>query len=317
MTSSETKSASFGRHGIKALLLAGAAFGVASAAEAATGSATFDFTFTGFRGGFAWSEPADVNNPPNYIAIGTVNGITPQYDANIPAVPFEGDALILGGEATITAPNTTSLTLIRQDAQGQQLPNVISFTPAASSGTVSTGQAFDLGRLTFTNGAWFGAYSPNGLTQVLNYLNFTVTSHSSTPEFNNQVWQDSFVMAANTDDGDCSSPQVQANNADLIYAAGARFMGSLRVPEAYCPINVTPPQTGSVEILAHFGSLDPVAFANVQGDGFLSSSTSPGPLSAPEPVTWAMMLIGLTGLGWVGSRRRRLGRRRVTAEALR
>jgi hypothetical protein len=49
---------------------------------------------------------------------------------------------------------------------------------------------------------------------------------------------------------------------------------------------------------------------NASGDPFTGSYysvtvTDPPPTSAPEPSTWAMMLLGFAGLGFVAMRRRR------------
>ena len=94
---------------------------------------------------------------------------------------------------------------------------------------VATNVPFILGTLSFTNGAWFG-----GVGNLPFNLSFTVTSQSSTPALDNQVWNDSFVVETNVGPGSCSDPAVQAVNADFVYVSGAPLMGSVRVPEPFC-----------------------------------------------------------------------------------
>ncbi len=82
-------------------------------------------------------------------------------------------------------------------------------------------------------------------------------------------------------------------------------MGSVRVFEAFCsPDGATTPPTGSADVYFAFGSLDPNSFQNPQGDAFLASRTTPGPLGTPEPAAWTMLIVGLGALGWTARRRR-------------
>jgi len=266
-------------------------------ASATTGSGTVDFNFTGFSGAFAWADPGTENNPslgPNNI-VGTVNGVVPAFNGSEVDRGLFGQ-FIIGGDAQIGG---TTATMVRGDPQGQQLPNVIQFTPVSFS-NITTGQPFELGTLSFTNGAWFG-----GTGNMPVNLSFTIQTHSSTPEFN-QLRGGEFTMVTNTrpSGSDCSDPAIQKDEADFVYLNDSPALGSLRVYEAFCPITASPPQTGSIELWFRFGSLDPDSLRNVQGDAFYSTSTAIGPLGVPEPSTWMLMLAGVGALGWAVRRQR-------------
>jgi hypothetical protein len=55
-----------------------------------------------------------------------------------------------------------------------------------------------------------------------------------------------------------------------------------------------------------------VLYVNWQGDSFKTGDTVTVAFGAPEPSTWAMMLLGFAGLGYAGYR----GRRSAVAGAL-
>lgn len=259
-------------------------------------SVSFDFNFTGFSGAFAWSDANDISasTPSTYSAVGAVNGVQPVYDGIHVDRDAGGSQWIIGGTAPLSG---TSATLVASSFPG--LPNVVSFIPTSAQ-VVATNVPFVLGTLSFTNGAWFG-----GVGNLPFNLSFTVTTHSTTPALN-QVWSDSFVVETNVGSGSCSDPAVQATNADFVSVSGAPLMGSLRVFEPFCAPTPDLTQTGSAEIIAVFDGLEPLRFANVQGDGFLSSSVTPGPLPSgvPEPTTWTLLALGFLGLGFAGYRSR-------------
>jgi hypothetical protein len=254
----------------------------------ASDSVSFDFNFTGFSGAFAWSpgDNASAADPSTYLGVGTVNGVQPVYNGTHVDRVADGSQWIIGGTAPLSG---TTATLVASTFPG--LPNVVSFTPAASQ-VVTTNVPFVIGTLSFTNGAWFG-----GVNNLPFSLSFTVATHSSTPDLN-QVWTDSFVVNTNVGIGSCSDPSVQATEADFVYVNSAPLMGSLRVFEPFCAPTADLTQEGSADILAVFDGLEPLQFVNVQGEGFLSSSVTPGPLPSdvPEPATWALLATGFVAI---------------------
>jgi hypothetical protein len=261
-------------------------------------SVSFDFSFTGFSGAFAWSPGDDISaaDPSTYSFVGTVNGVQPVYDGTHVDRFADGSQWIIGGTAPLSG---TTATLVASSFPA--LPNVVSFTPAPNQ-VVTTNVPFVIGTLSFTNGAWFG-----GVNNLPFSLSFTVTTHSSTPDLN-QVWNDSFVVETNVGSGSCSDPAVQATNADFVYVGSAPLMGSLRVFEPFCAPTPDLTQEASAEILAVFDGLEPLQFVNVQGEGFLSSSVTPGPLPSdvPEPATWALLATGFVAIA-LASRRKPVG----------
>jgi len=256
---------------------------------------SFDFNFTGFSGAFAWSPGDDVSasDPSTYSFVGSVNGVQPVYDGTHVDRTADGSQWIIGGTAPLSG---TTAKLVASSFP--DLPNVVAFTPASSQ-VVTTNTPFIIGTLSFTNGAWFG-----GVDNLPFSLSFTVTTHSSTPALDNQVWKDSFVAETNVGSGSCSDPAVQATNADFVYVSSTPLMGSLRVFEPFCAPTSDPTQEGSADIKAVFDGLEPLQFVNVQGDGFLSSSVTPGPLPSdvPEPATWALLTVGFLALAFVNRR---------------
>lgn len=281
-----------------AALIAVAAGAAAHAGPVTTGSGTVDFTFTQFNGSFAWVDPGFENNPsadPNAV-IGTVNGVQPTFNGGIFPRGLLGQEIITG-DASISGETAT----MNNGVFGSTLPNVVSFTPVSSFSNVAPGQAFKIGTLAFTNGAWFG-----GVSNVPVELDFTLTTHSSLPAFD-QTSNDAFMMLTNVrpSSESCSSAQGQADEADFVHLKSAPALGSLRVFEPLCAPTNSTDQTGSVDVYYHFGSLDPDSLRNVQGEGFLSLSTGLGPLAVPEPSTWVLLTLGLAAFGY--RRRKEIG----------
>jgi hypothetical protein len=264
----------------------------------ASGLVSFDFNFTGFSGAFAWSPGDDISaaDPSTYLNVGTVNGVQPVYDGTHVDRTADGSQWIIGGTAPLSG---TTATLVANSFPG--LPNVVTFTPASNQ-VVTTNIPFVIGTLSFTNGAWFG-----GVDNLPFSLAFTVTTHSSMLDLN-QVWNDSFVVDTNVGSGSCSDPAVQATNADFVYVSSTPLMGSLRVYEPFCAPTPDLTQEGSAQILAVFDGLEPLQFVNVQGEGFLSSSVTPGPLPSdvPEPPTWALLATGFAAIALASRRGRPL-----------
>jgi hypothetical protein len=288
-------------------LIAAAAGAAAHAAPVTTGSGTVDFTFTDFKGSFAWVDPGFESNPsadPN-ATIGTVNGVQPTFNGGIFPRGLFGQEIITG-DAAISGDSVT----MNNGFFGGTLPNVVSFTPVSSFSNVAQGQPFKIGTLTFTNGAWFG-----GVSNVPVELDFTLTTHSSTSAFD-QTSNDAFMMLTNVKPSSesCSSAQGQADEADFVYLQSTPALGSLRVYEPFCAPTSATDQTASVDVYYHFGSLDPDSLQNVQGDGFYSPSTQLGPLATPEPSTWVLLTFGLAAFGY--RRRKDIGLGWLKSESL-
>lgn len=289
---------------IVAAVAAGGLALAASAAQAAHGSGTITFGFTGFSGPFGSTKIANLADMSQWLLVGSVNGQTPTVNG------VNGDAgsgfLYPGGTAPLSG---HSVDMVYANVPGA-LDNIVSFTPnPLGFNDVNTGDPFLLGTIAFTNGQWVGG-SGNPLTNFPTTLNFTLSTHSSTPEFN-QTLNDSIVMVTNqaaNGDIDCdTNEQTRQDEADFVYIGSAPSIGSGRVYDKSCaPPGVS--NFGTVELWAKFGSLDYVNLRNPTGGMFLSDSVGVGPIGGgvPEPAAWALMIagFGLTGAALRGRRGR-------------
>jgi hypothetical protein len=278
-------------------LVASLALTVAPVARAASGSGTISFEFTGFNGPFAATNDAFLDDPANWQLTGAVNGQTPALNGVVTEA-FPGFSY-LGGTQALTG---QSVEMVYTNLPGA-IASVITFTPAASGfSNVSTGQAFLLGSLEFTNGQWVGG-SGNPATNYPVNLSFRLSTTSSTPEFN-QVLTDAFTVVTNQGNGDCNDAQNQMDEADFIYLASSPSLGSMRVFDANCgPTGAT--NNGKVELWGYFGSLHYLEFRNPTGSAFLTDGVGVGPIGGvPEPTAWALMIAGF-GLAGAALRRRR------------
>jgi hypothetical protein len=276
------------------------ALSAATGAHAATGTGGVSFAFTSFDGPFAAAQTGFVGDPSKWLLTGEVNGRTPTV--NGVTSPASSGFVYIGGDEALSG---QSVTMAYANIPG--LPSVISFTPVANFGRVSTGDPFKLGTLSFTNGQWVGG-SGDPATNYPVTLHFRIATSSSTPQFN-QVVDDAFTVVTNQAAGDCSTAQGQMDEADFIYLAGAPKLGSMRVYDQACkPAGAT--NSGSVELWGRFGSLDYVDFRNPTGSAFLVDSTGVGAIGVPEPAAWTILLagFGLMGLSLRGRRGRRLAR---------
>ena len=284
------------------VLAAAAAFGVtvlAGAAQAASGTATISFGFTSFSGPFGAATPATLGDPSQWFLTGSVNGLTPTPNGVTSDAGFGN--LYVGGTSPLSG---QTVDMVYTNLPGA-LDNIITFTPAASTGFVQTGQKFLLGTLGFTNGQWVGG-SGNPATNYPTTLNFHLATSSATPQFN-QVLDSSFTVVTNqaANDIDCdTNPATQMAEADFIYFTAVPKLGSMRVFDSFCkPAGV--PNSGTVDVWASFGSLDLISFSNPTGGAFIDDSVNPGPLNGvPEPAAWALMILGFGLVGEAARRRR-------------
>jgi hypothetical protein len=295
--------------------VAACVLGSVPALAAVTGSGTVGWSFTSFVG--PYSEY--VTGQPGVTLSGVLNGV--------PIVPVTntGDqpgnflntfGYHTGGVSIAGGPSSVSLVYNAPDYTA----NIIAFTPSSFS-NVALGQDFKLGTLSFTNGQWFGAGEVAGLNTPTN-LYFTMQTYSNSGAAFNQTIHGDVVLTVNSpypnDITTLAGQQAEADWITLQSSAVIQPLGAFRVYE----INAKPPgssNVGTVDLYGHFNSLDLVRFDNVQGGGFLTSSSEALPSSTgggtgggngggttglpiPEPGTLGLLL---AGLGALGSIRRR------------
>ncbi len=295
---------------LPALLLASPMLALAGEPAPAAGSGTVQFEFTSFNGPMALARQSELIDPTVWATRGVVNGVVPTAngwaDAGYTGVDPYG--YVTGAMAQVPGGGSSVNLKYAWDTPGDY-ENVISFTPRSFT-NVAVGQDFVLGTLTFKNGGWYGG----GATAAFNTptsLGFTITTVSPTGPAFNQTLSGSITMVVNAPDpNDSTTLAGQQAEADWVYFVGASGgavaadMGSFRVYDDCCkPEGAT--ATGSVDVVARFGSLDLVSFANPQG-GFVNGSLGalPPALPVPEPGTWVTLLAGL-GLTGAAVRRRR------------
>ena len=210
---------------------------------------------------------------------------------------------LLDGQTTVLPAGTSNIDY----SAGVGTVNNFHFTPADDA-NVSRGDIFKLGSFTFTNGTWFVFRSDDGLS-LLNTIRlpFSLTTHSSTVELNNQVFNGTInlVVNANSDD-----PYV---SADYFYVAERPDLGSVRVFEQFVQPPGNPGFTGTAEFYGQIGSLIPRSFSNPSGAAFLSPSVGIDPLVNPvsEP---DILPLTMLGLGWIVAMRRKTKARTKRAQ---
>lgn len=268
-----------------------------SAAFAASGSV--NFTFTGYEGPYAVVVGnADPLDPANYALAGAINGATPAFTGTTP--DGFGNNNVLG--TTALSGNLANFVYTNIP---DGIPNAIGFTPA-SFDDIAVGEEFVLGTIAFTNGQWFSGDVANGFV-VPAYFNFTLTTSSATPEFN-QTISGRFVVTTNqVIPQDCSSAGGQQDQADFVSVestANVGSLGSLRVFDQFCKA-ASATNFGTIDLIGRFGSLELVGLRDPGGSGFFVPGTGTGPIGGvPEPASWAMLIAGF-GLIGAATRRRR------------
>ena len=153
---------------------------------------------------------------------------------------------------------------------------------------VGSDNKFKLGSVTFSNGQFY----------PLAFIDFTLTTHSIDPAFDNHSMSATIRLDVNA----TATPRDPYKEADYftIQDGGGNILtslGSVRVFDNFaCPTS-TPIgvncNTGSAEIYGHINSLHLDNFANPTGGAFLNPSVTPSISPVPEPASLLMCLLGI------------------------
>jgi hypothetical protein len=301
----------------KVILIAALCFVLPGPAMAVTGSGTVEFRFTSFAGPAQLTFPPGLFGPgdPGSLVTGTVNGRLPTLGASVSVNPPTNPITWEIGSLDLSGSPVSSVTLIdNPDFATPAQHNIFSWAPANFT-NVAIGETFTLGTLTFQNGSWFGgAASP--VNNQPTTLEFQVTTSSSNGDVFNQVRNLSLIHVVNApfpnDTSVLAGQQAAADWVTLFDLDRGISLNSFRVYD----INQAPSgftNSGTIDLIGRFGSLDIIGFANPAG-GFLTASNLPlpavppggggNPPAVPEPASWAMLIAGF-GLTGAMARRRR------------
>ena len=154
--------------------------------------------------------------------------------------------------------------------------NALGFTPNDAQ-DVEKGQEFILGTMSYTNGTWFGIHTQAAFHVVL-------TTHSDDPLLDGHTLDDWLLLDI--------TPTVAGNtpddNADFVYFSNFTSVGTFKVYEKFDAPNGLG-NSGTVQLKGRIGSLIPTAFINPTGGATIGRV----PVTAPEPGTLAMVVLGL------------------------
>jgi hypothetical protein len=257
------------------------------------GSGTVAFEFTYFTGPFAEF------NGTSTTSSGLLNGapIVPSGSTGTAyADPGNTRGYRTGSTAIAGDPSSVSLSYA-----GGSDPTVISFQPIDFTNQ-QVGVPFTIGRFTFTNGQWYGA----GQTAALNtptVLGFTLTTTGAggaATLYTQTLVGEIILTVTNPQPADYTTLAGQQAEADWISLSSPNTLRPFQAFKVYDsfakPTGAT--STGTVDLVAIFGSLYLDTFANPTGGGFLTASP------VPEPATLSLAACGLLGLTLVRRRRR-------------
>lgn len=257
------------------------------------GSGTVSFEFTYFNGPFAEFNSAGTNSS------GLLNG-APIVPSGSTGMAY-ADAGQTYGFRTGSTPIAGDPTSVSLSYIGGSIPTVISFQPINFTNQ-QVGVPFTIGRFTFTNGQWYGA----GQTVALNtptVLGFTLktTGTGGAATLYTQTIVGEIMLTVNNpqpaDYSTLAGLQAEADWISLSSPVILRPFPAFRVYESFAkPEGAT--NTGSVDLVAIFGSIYLDTFDNPTEGGFLTASP------VPEPSALALMVCGLLGLSLLRQRRR-------------
>ncbi|HPU52393.1 MAG TPA: choice-of-anchor K domain-containing protein [Burkholderiaceae bacterium] len=259
------------------------------------GSGTVSFEFTYFSGPFA-----EFSRTGAIISTGLLNGapIVPSGSTGTAyADPGSTRGYLTGSTAIAGDPSSVSLSY----AEGS-IPTVISFQPINFTNQ-QVGAPFTIGTFSFTNGQWYGA----GQTVALNtptVLGFTLktTGTGGAASLYTQTLTGEIILTVNNPQpADYTTLAGLQAEADSISLLSDRIIlqafPTFSVYESFAaPTGAT--NTGSVNLVARFGSLYLDTFDTPTGGGFLTASP------VPEPATLTLAVCGLLGLNVLRRRRR-------------
>ena len=167
--------------------------------------------------------------------------------------------------------------------------NIFTFSSSTQEvGGVGSDNKFKLGAFTFSNGQFY----------PLAFIDFTLTTHSIDPAFDNHSMSATIRLDVNA----TATPRDPYKEADYFTIQDGSGniltpLGSVRVFDSFACPSGTPIgvncNTGSAEIYGHINSLHLDNFANPTGGAFLNPSVTPSISPVPEPASLFMYAVGI------------------------